>query len=111
MGFEGTYVGVSRPGDAAAGPAMPHEAVYVLPLPRLVDGADPALAQMIRRILPTYLVHAVLRRYQSSRSRYEFGQVAHALSSALETLLDRCEGSVGELEDRLLEGQLIMQAL
>mmetsp|Transcript_38076 Transcript_38076/g.74591 ORF Transcript_38076/g.74591 Transcript_38076/m.74591 type:complete len:83 (+) Transcript_38076:397-645(+) len=55
MDFEGTYVGMACPGDAAAGPAMPHEAVYVLPPPRLVDGANPALAQMIRRIMPTCL--------------------------------------------------------
>ena len=55
MGFEGTYVGVARPGNAAAGPAMPHEAVYVLPPPRLVDRANPALAQMIRCIMPTCL--------------------------------------------------------
>jgi len=72
MSFEGTYVGMARPGDATAGPA---------PL-RLVDGADPTFAQMIRRILPTCLANAVLGWYQSSRSRYEFGQVAHALSSA-----------------------------
>ena len=69
-----------------------NEAVYVLPPLRLVDRADPALAQMIRRILPTCLANAVLQRYQSSRSRYEFGQVAHVLSSALEMFLDRCKG-------------------
>jgi len=55
MGFEGTYVGVAWAGNAAAGPAMPHEAVYVLPPPWLMDGANPALAQMIRRIMPTCL--------------------------------------------------------
>ena len=31
--------------------------------------------------------------------------------SALEMFLDRCKGSVGELEDRLIERQLMMQAL
>jgi len=82
MSFEGTYVGVARPGDATAGPAMPHEAVYVLPPLWLVDGADLAFAQMICRILPTCLANAVLWQYQSSWSRYEFGQVAHVLSSA-----------------------------
>ena len=55
MSFEGTYVGMARPGDATAGPAMPHEAVYVLLPPRLVDRANPALAQMIRCIMPTCL--------------------------------------------------------
>ena len=99
-GYEGCYILVRR-GDDKYGSRK-----FILD-----QTMDISLLEMTNLILPVASHYSVVVNFIEERSAFEYGQVSHALCSAMKTLLREYQIHLAQLEDQFRQGILTLQRL
>ncbi|KAK9863562.1 hypothetical protein WJX84_003827 [Apatococcus fuscideae] len=101
MGLDGRWARARLAGS------MPHPHLRYC----LEGRPDPALLELVTRMLPICDHVVVIERFIERRMAYEWGLVSHALGAAMRDLLGDWYLMVTQLEHQLLLGRLTLQAV
>eukprot|EP00873_Tetraselmis_striata_P043027 jgi/Tetstr1/463291/TSEL_008215.t1 len=102
LGMDGSFVHLRRLAGEDGQPQVAFE----------VDASlEPALQEMVERLLPICEYVAIIQRFVETRSGYEQGMVCQATAAAMRSLLHDWHLMVAQLEHQFRTGYLSVQAL
>ena len=99
-GIEGCYILV-RPGDNKYSPRK-----FIID-----ESMDVSLREMIKIVAPIASCYSIIVSFIEERSAFEYGQVNHALCSAMKTILQEYQINLAQLDDQFRQGLLTLQRL
>jgi len=99
-GIEGCYILV-RPGDDKYSSRK-----FIID-----ESMNVSLREMIKIILPIASCYSIIVNFIEERCAFEFGQVNHALCSAMKTIIHEYHINLAQLDDQFRKGLLTLQRL
>nr|XP_039253451.1 gamma-tubulin complex component 2-like [Styela clava] len=97
------------------------EAIYILVRPPedkygsrrfiLDPSMDVSLSEMVKLLLPIASSHSIVTKFIEEKSRFEYGQVNHALTAAMKAIIREHRSSLAQLDDLCRNENLTLQRL